>query len=640
MWGEDSYNKQFSSVRVTHHHVVMSWAISTLAVGIVTLLIIQMKFYPYFWDDLMYYVKVRRVGWRMMARMKRGVVTYLQCFELQATNIPDKPFIVFEDQTLTYRDVDVRSNKLANVLKSHRGLKHGDIVALLMNNEADFICVWLGLCKLGCEVAFLNFNIKSQSLQHCLDRCGAKTLVIGSDLVKSLDEVLLMLTDGGIEIWVASESSSHQNVKTLLDKLDSASPEKPVVDAPQPNLMSNFLFIFTSGTTGLPKAARISHIKAVMCMAFLRLCGACADDKIYLTLPLYHMSASLLGIGGCIELGATCVLKRKFSASQFWKDCLKYDITVFQYIGELCRYLVNQPKTLEEVAHNVRLAAGSGLRADVWKEFIRRFGKIQIREAYGLTEASIGFVNYTDEIGPIGRASYFNKLNLPFEFLKCDPQTFEPLRTDTGHCIKVSKGEAGLLVAPVVFTNPFLGYAGDKAMSEKKLLRDVFKTGDVYFNTGDLMLQDHRDFVYFKDRIGDTFRWKGENVSTTEVSEVLGSLDFLLDVNVYGVTVPGYEGRAGMAAVVLKDGHELDGKRVYSHLLHTLPPYAWPWFLRLQTSLDMTDTFKQQKGLLVKQGFSPDTVQKPVYLLDTSQKTYTPLTAQLYDDVVSGKIRL
>ncbi|XP_003199367.2 long-chain fatty acid transport protein 6 [Danio rerio] len=618
----------------------MSWAISTLAVGIVTLLIIQMKFYPYFWDDLMYYVKVRRVGWRMMARMKRGVVTYLQCFELQATNIPDKPFIVFEDQTLTYRDVDVRSNKLANVLKSHRGLKHGDIVALLMNNEADFICVWLGLCKLGCEVAFLNFNIKSQSLQHCLDRCGAKTLVIGSDLVKSLDEVLLMLTDGGIEIWVASESSSHQNVKTLLDKLDSASPEKPVVDAPQPNLMSNFLFIFTSGTTGLPKAARISHIKAVMCMAFLRLCGACADDKIYLTLPLYHMSASLLGIGGCIELGATCVLKRKFSASQFWKDCLKYDITVFQYIGELCRYLVNQPKTLEEVAHNVRLAAGSGLRADVWKEFIRRFGKIQIREAYGLTEASIGFVNYTDEIGPIGRASYFNKLNLPFEFLKCDPQTFEPLRTDTGHCIKVSKGEAGLLVAPVVFTNPFLGYAGDKAMSEKKLLRDVFKTGDVYFNTGDLMLQDHRDFVYFKDRIGDTFRWKGENVSTTEVSEVLGSLDFLLDVNVYGVTVPGYEGRAGMAAVVLKDGHELDGKRVYSHLLHTLPPYAWPWFLRLQTSLDMTDTFKQQKGLLVKQGFSPDTVQKPVYLLDTSQKTYTPLTAQLYDDVVSGKIRL
>ncbi|XP_067288590.1 long-chain fatty acid transport protein 6 [Pseudorasbora parva] len=618
---------------------MMSWAISTLAVGIVTLVVIQRKFYPYFWDDLLYYVKVRRVGRAMMARMKRGVVTYLQCFELQARNIPDKPFIVFEEKILTYRDVEARSNRFANVLKSHCGLKHGDIVALLMNNEADFICVWFGLCKLGCEVAFLNFNIKSQSLQHCLHSCAAKALVIGSDL-KSLDEVLLMLTDTGIDVWVAAESSLQKNVRTLLDKLESASPEKPVVDAPQPNLMSNFLFIFTSGTTGLPKAARISHIKAVMCMAFLRLCGALASDKVYLTLPLYHMSASLLGIGGCIELGATCVLKKKFSASQFWKDCLKYDITVFQYIGELCRYLVNQPKTAEEAAHNVRLAAGSGLRADVWKEFVRRFGKIQIREAYGLTEASIGFVNYTDEIGPIGRASYFNKLSLPFEFLKCDPQTYEPIRTDTGHCIKVSKGEAGLLVAPVMFTNPFLGYAGDKAMSERKLLRDVFKTADVYFNTGDLMLQDHRDFVYFKDRIGDTFRWKGENVSTTEVSEVLGCLDFLLDVSVYGVTVPGYEGRAGMAAVVLKEGHRLDGDRLYGHLLHTLPPYAWPWFLRVQTSLDVTDTFKQQKGRLVQQGFSPDVVQQPLYFLDALQKTYTPLTAQLYDDIVSGKKRL
>lgn len=635
---------------------MMSWAIATLAVGIATLLLFQRKFYPYFWEDVLYYARVRRVGKAMMARMKRGVVTYLQCFELQARNIPHKPFIVFEDQILSYRDADERSNRFASVLRSHCGLKHGDIVALLMNNEPDFICVWFGLCKLGCEVAFLNFNIKSQSLQHCLHSCGAKALVVGSDLMASLEEVLptLMdsgievcvaaerssLKDSGIEVCVAAERSSLKNIRTLLDQLDSASPEKPVLDAPPPNLMANFLFIFTSGTTGLPKAARISHIKAVMCMAFLRLCGARASDRVYLTLPLYHMSASLLGIGGCIELGATCVLKRKFSASQFWKDCLKFDITVFQYIGELCRYLVNQPKTVEEASHKVRLAAGSGLRADVWKELVRRFGKIQIREAYGLTEASIGFVNYTDEIGPIGRASYFNKLSLPFEFLKCDPQTYEPIRTDSGHCIKVSKGETGLLVAPVMFTNPFLGYAGDKAMSERKLLRDVFKTGDVYFNTGDLMLQDHRDFVYFKDRIGDTFRWKGENVSTTEVSEVLGGLDFLLDVSVYGVTVPGYEGRVGMAAVVLKDDHGLDGERLYGHLIHTLPPYAWPWFLRVQTSLDMTDTFKQQKGRLVQQGFSPDTVQQPLYFLDASQKTYTPLTAHTYQHIVSGKKRL
>lgn len=352
------------------------------------------------------------------------------------------------------------------------------------------------------------------------------------------------------------------------------------------------------------------------------------------------MTASLLGIGGCIQLGATCILKKKFSASQFWKDCVKHNVTVFQYVGELCRYLVNQPVVPEERAHKVRVAAGSGLRADVWREFARRFGKINVREAYGLTEASIGFVNYTNEIGPIGRAGYFNKLNMPFEFLSCDPQTYEPIRTNSGRCVKANKGETGLLVAPVSVMNPFLGYAGNTLQSEKKLLRDVFKEGDVYFNTGDLMLQDHRDFVYFRDRIGDTFRWKGENVATTEVSEILGSLEFLQEVNVYGVTVPGYEGRAGMAAIVLKMDQKLDGKKLYNHLVQSLPAYSWPWFLRIQTSIDVTETFKQQKRKLVQEGFSPEAVQESLYFLDLSQRDYVPLTQSLHDDIVSGKIRL
>ncbi|XP_017345575.1 long-chain fatty acid transport protein 6 [Ictalurus punctatus] len=621
---------------------MISWAFAvwTVFAGVAALLFYQRLFYPYFWEDLMYCLKVRKVGKTTMAKMKRGVLTYLDRFVDQAKQSPEKPFIIFEQEVLTYMDVHLRSNKFANVFRSEAGVKHGDTVALWMSNEPDFLCAWFGLSKLGCEVAFLNSNIKSRSLQHCLQSCGAKFLIVGSDFIQFLDDVLPALSDNSINVWVTEKSCSRQSVSTLLDKVELASEEKPQVDFPLPNLTSNFLFIFTSGTTGLPKAARVSHIKAVMSMAFFRMCGANKNDTIYLTLPLYHMAASLLGIGGCIDLGATCVLKKKFSASQFWKDCIKYEVTVFQYIGELCRYLINQPETPEEMAHKVRIAAGSGLRADVWKEFSRRFGKIQICEAYGLTEASIGFVNYTTEIGPIGRASYFNKRSLPFEFLKCDPETYEPIRTDKGRCLKVNKGEVGLLVAPLSFTNPFLGYAGNKAMSEKKLLRDVFKEGDVYFNTGDLMLQDHRDFVYFKDRIGDTFRWKGENVATTEVSEVLGCLEFLQDVNVYGVTVPGYEGKAGMAAVVLKEGRELDGESLYNHLVQNLPTYAWPWFLRVQTFLDVTETFKQQKKKLVEDGFCPQAVQAPLYFLDSSKKTYIPLSQSVYDDVVSGKIRL
>ncbi|KAF7701291.1 long-chain fatty acid transport protein 6 [Silurus meridionalis] len=620
---------------------MVSWEfpIWSLFAGVAGALFYQRLFHPYFWTDLMYYLKVRKVGKATMAKMKRGVLTYLDRFVEQAKQNPGKPFIVFENEVLTYMEVHLRSNKFANVFRGEVGVKHGDIVALWMSNEPDFLCAWFGLSELGCEVAFLNSNIKSRSFLHCLQSCGARFLIVGSDLIQFLDDVLPALSDNNISVWVTEKTCSRQGIGTLLDKVDQASDEKPQIDFPS-NLTSNFLFIFTSGTTGLPKAARVSHIKAVMSMAFFRLCGVNKNDTIYLTLPLYHMAASLLGIGGCIDLGATCVLKKKFSAKQFWKDCIKYDVTVFQYIGELCRYLINQPKTPEEMAHKVRIAAGSGLRADVWKEFSRRFGKIRICEGYGLTEASIGFVNYTTEIGPIGRASYFNKRHLPFEFLKCDPDTYEPIRTDKGRCLKVNKGEVGLLVAPLSFTNPFLGYAGNKTMSEKKLLRDVFKEGDVYFNTGDLMLQDHRNFVYFKDRIGDTFRWKGENVATTEVSEVLGCLEFLQDVNVYGVTVPGHEGRAGMAAVVLKEGRDLDGESLYNHLVENLPAYSWPWFLRVQTYLDVTETFKQQKKKLVEEGFCLQVVQAPLYFLDNSKKTYIPLSQSVYDDIVSGKIRL
>ncbi|CAK6972262.1 long-chain fatty acid transport protein 6 [Scomber scombrus] len=614
-------------------------ALSSVLAGLLALLLYQRMTYPFFWVDLIYYFKLRRYGKTLRARMQKGIITYLDCFLQQARKNPNKPFIIYENQKLTYQDVDRRSNQFANAFRTEGSLKQGDIVAVLMCNEPDFMCVWLGLCKLGCEIAFLNVNIKAKTLLHCFHSCGAKTLVVGADMVSLVEEVLPDLKNDNMAVWVVDHSSTSEIFNSLLDKVENMSAEN-LSDIPKVDVMSNFLFIFTSGTTGLSKAARVGHLKAIMSMAFFQMCGATSNDVIYITLPLYHMSASLLGIGGCIHLGATCVLKKKFSASQFWKDCVKYNVTVVQYIGELCRYLVNHPMVPEERAHNVRLAAGSGLRSDVWKEFVKRFGRIKIREGYGLTEASIGFLNYTDEVGPIGRASYFNKLSMPFELLRYDPQTYEPVRTDSGRCLRIQIGEPGILVAPLTAVNQFLGYAGNKVQSEKKLVRDVFKVGDVYFNTGDLLFHDNRDFLYFSDRIGDTFRWKGENVATTEVSEVLGYLDFIQEVNVYGVTVPGYEGRAGMASIVIKQDHKLNGPKLYSHLGKTLPAYAWPRFLRIQTSLDVTETFKQQKMKLVQEGFNPEITQDPLHFLDNSQKDYILLTESLYQDIVSGKITL
>ncbi|XP_028273625.1 very long-chain acyl-CoA synthetase [Parambassis ranga] len=612
---------------------------SSVLAGFLALFLYQRITYPFFWDDVIYYLKLRKYGKTLQARMQQGIITYLDCFLHQARKNPNKPFIIYEDQTLTYDGVDRRSNQFANAFRTECGLKQGDIVALLMCNEPDFICVWLGLCKLGCEVAFLNVNLKAKSLLHCVQSCGAKTLAVGADLVCLVEEVLPDLKKDTVHVWVVDHTSPCEDIGSLLDKVESMSAET-LSELPKVDVMSNFLFIFTSGTTGLSKAARVGHLKSIVSMAFFHMCGATSDDIIYITLPLYHMSASLLGLGGCIHLGATVVLKKKFSASQFWKDCVKHNVTVVQYIGELCRYLLSHPPVPEERAHCVRLAAGSGLRADVWREFIKRFGIMKIREGYGLTEASIGFLNYTDEVGPIGRASYFNKLSMPFELLQYDPQTYEPVRSDSGRCMRAQTGEAGILVAPLTAMNRFLGYAGNKVQSEKKLLRDVFKVGDVYFNTGDLLLHDDRDFLYFRDRIGDTFRWKGENVSTTEVSEALGLLNFIQEANVYGVTIPGYEGRAGMAAIVLNQNHKLDGKKLYNHLVKTLPAYAWPWFLRIQTSLDVTETFKQQKMKLVQEGVNPEITHEPLYFLKASEKDYILLTSPLYQDIVSGKISL
>ncbi|XP_061590537.1 long-chain fatty acid transport protein 6-like [Cololabis saira] len=621
---------------------MMAVVLGSLAAGLLALLFLLLQLArarPFLWADLRFYLKLQRYKRAVQARVRRGNSTFLHCFRSRAQQSPGKAFLVSRERSLTYGDVDRRSERFARVFGAAARLRRGDVVALLMSNEPDFVCAWFGLSKLGCTVAFLNSNGRARSLRHCVLSCRATALVVGPDLVPLLEEVLTDLKEDNVDLWVVDHTSPSKEFNCLLDKVENTSVET-LSDIPKVDIMSTFLLIFTSGTTGLPKAARVGHLKAIGSMALFDLCGATSDDVFYITLPLYHMSASLLAIGGCIHLGATCVLKKKFSASGFWKDCLKHDVTVVQYIGELCRYLLNHPVVPEEKAHCVRLAVGSGLRSDIWRKFKARFGISHIREGYGMTETNVGFLNYTDEVGPIGRASYFNKLSAAFDLVRYDPATCEPVRTNCGRCIRAQTGEPGILVSPQTGMNQFLGYAGNKVQSEKKLLRDVFEAGDVYFSTGDILLRDHRDFLYFRDRIGDTFRWKGENVSTTEVSEVVGLLDFIQEASIYGVSIPGHEGRAGMAAVVIKQGLTLDGRKLYDHLVETLPAYAWPRFLRIQTSLDVTETFKQQKLKLVQEGFDPDVAPDPLYFLDVSRKDLILLTADLYQDIVSGKTRL
>ncbi|KAH0512861.1 Long-chain fatty acid transport protein 6 [Microtus ochrogaster] len=551
--------------------MLLPW-ITGFGAGLLFLHLVQKLLFPYFWDDLWFLLKVVRYGIQMTVYKVRGeLVTVLDKFLSHARRQPQKAFIIYEGDVYTYEDVDKRSNRVAHAFLNHSSLKRGDVVALLMSNEPDFIHVWFGLAKLGCVVAFLNSNIRLRSLLHCISTCEPVAVVVGG---------------------------------------------------------------------GLPKAAVISQLQVLKGSFGLWAFGCTADDIIYITLPLYHSSGALLGIGGCVELGATCVLKKKFSASQFWNDCKKYNVTVFQYIGELCRYLCKQPQRDGERDHQVRLAVGNGMSSDVWRQFLDRFGDIKMCELYGATEGNICFMNHTGKIGSVGRTNFFYKLFFAFELIKYDFQKDEPMRNERGWCHRVREGEPGLLISRVNTKNPFFGYAGSYRHTKSKLLFDVFKKGDVYFNTGDLMVQDHENFLYFWDRIGDTFRWKGENVATTEVADVIGRLDFIQEANVYGVSVPGYEGKAGMASIILKPIKSLDLEKMYYQVVTSLPAYACPRFLRIQEKMATTGTFKLQKIQLVEEGFHPLKISDPLYFMDNLNKAYVPLTEEIYNQIMLEELKL
>ncbi|ELR58961.1 Very long-chain acyl-CoA synthetase, partial [Bos mutus] len=594
---------------------------------------------PYFFQDLRYFLLVAGVAQRARSNGKRRPVrTILYAFLEKVQQTPHKPFLLFRDETLTYAQVDRRSNQVARALRDHLGLRQGDCVAIFMGNEPAYIWLWLGLIKLGCAMACLNYNIRGKSLLHCFQCSGAKVLLVSPELQAAVEEVLPSLKKDDVAVYYVSRTSNTDGVNSFLDKVDEVSSE-PVPESwrSEVTFSTPALYIYTSGTTGLPKAAKINHQRIWYGIGLAIASKVTQDDVIYSPLPLYHSAALLIGLHGCMVTGATLVLRTKFSASQFWDDCRKYNITVIQYIGELLRYLCNCPQKPNDRDHKVRLAMGNGLRADVWREFVRRFGDIHINEFYASTEGNIGFMNYTRKIGAVGRVNYLQKKVINYELIKYDVEKDEPVRDGNGYCIKVPKGEPGLLVCKITQLTPFSGYAGGMSQTEKKKLRDVFKKGDLYFNTGDLLMIDHENFIYFHDRVGDTFRWKGENVATTEVADTVGLVDFVEEVNVYGVSVPGHEGRIGMASIKMKADHEFDGRKLFKHVVDYLPSYARPRFLRIQDSIEITGTFKHRKVTLVEEGFNPAVIKDALYFLDDKAEMYVPMTEDIYN-AISDKI--
>ncbi|XP_068169102.1 long-chain fatty acid transport protein 2-like [Antennarius striatus] len=611
-----------------------------MLVWIVFALLLAFLFlHPNFFKDVQYVftqLKIRRCIQKYVRTNFTILDHFLEVVEAQ----PNKPYILFKDETYTYRDVDELSNKAARVFLQSGLVKQGDTVAFYLGNEPAFMWLWLGLQKLDCPVAFLNYNIRSRALLHCLSCSGATSLVAAEEFQDAVEEVLPSLLEQQISVFILADRCQNERMVSFKDKLKQASSQPISKDLrSHVTLQSPALYIYTSGTTGLPKAAKLNHIRVWTLSKIWYSAGMNSNDVIYMSIPLYH-AAGFFGLIATIERGATAALTTDFSASEFLDDCRKYNVTVIQYIGEIVRYICNTPKKLDDQNHKVRMAVGNGLREDVWQEFQSRFGNIRIYELYGATEGNFGLQNYCEKIGAVGRDSFLFKAFFPYTVVKYDVDEEAPVRDSSGFCIKAATGEPGLFLSEITMKSPFAGYARNLKQTEKKKLHNVHKKGDVYFNTGDLLSINEDGFIYFHDRVGDTFRWKGENVSTTEVSDVVTMADCIVECNAYGVEVPGQEGRVGMATVSLREGEKFDPVDVFEHVEKFLPTYARPLFIRIKSSLEVTGTYKYKKSQRVKEGFNPTEIKDSLYFLDDQEKRYVPLTLDIFNSVISGKINI
>ncbi|KPJ00772.1 Long-chain fatty acid transport protein 1 [Papilio xuthus] len=536
---------------------------------------------------------------------------------------------------------DEFSNRIAWYFK-RQGFKAGEVIALFMETQPEYVFIWLGLAKIRVTSALVNNNLRGIQLIYCLKIAGCKAVIFGDEMADAIKEIQHEIRDIPLFQFNSPDRPNAplvQDTSPLASELAEMSTEA-YIDADVAKPRDTLMYIYTSGTTGFPKAAIITNIRYLLIPLGVHTSARLSSaDVVYDPLPLHHTAGGVLGAGQGLVLGCTVVLRKKFSASNYWSDAAKHRCTVAQYIGEICRYLLAVPKGQHDRAHNVKVIVGNGLRPQIWQEFVDRFGVERVLEFYGATEGNSNLVNLDSKVGAIGFLSRLVSSIYPLTLVKCDEITGEILRDENGRCITCGPHEPGLLLGKIDPKKAILTFSGyaDKTASEKKMVRHVKVENDCYFNTGDILVMDHYGYFYFKDRTGDTFRWRGENVSTAEVEGVISNLVGLKDAVVYGVTIPNVEGKAGMAAIADPD-KKLDISELYRGITTSLPIYSRPVFLRILPEPPLTATFKLKKKELIKQGFNPSLHSDPMYFLEKTG--YVALTEKLYDDIVKGNFRL
>lgn len=543
-----------------------------------------------------------------------------------------------DDKQLTYEDFEIYANRVAHWAQSE-GCVPGDTVAVFVRNRAEYVALWFGLSKVGVIPALLNFQLTGSALAHCINISDAKLAILDSELSENWESAKSEMPDALKVFEAFGDITDYTSFDLAILEHVPNRPAKTIREGITAG--EQCMKMFTSGTTGMPKAAKVTHVRAQNYMrGFAAGSKSKPSDRMMLVLPMYHATGGLCGVGAAMTNGGAVIVRPKFSASKFWDEVSDNGATMFMYVGELCRFLLSSPPHPKERDHKLQWAIGNGLRPEVWPGFVSRFNIPHVIEFYGATEGNVSLINIDGKVGAVGRAPDYLRSKFNMDIIKYDVETSANLRGSDGFCIRTDNDEVGELIGEIRNDDPRFRFEGyqTKEATQKKILRDVFKKGDAWFRTGDLMSRDALGYYYFIDRVGDTYRWKAENVATGEVAAALSNFKGITQANVYGVSVDGYDGRAGMASIVSEG--DIDLEALKSHIESELPHYARPVFLRFSKETDTTSTFKFKKTNLVKAGFDPANISEPLYYADAGSNSYKKITKAVYKKILSGEVRL
>jgi len=562
-------------------------------------------------------------------------------FEKAVKRNPHGMALLFEEQKFSYQALNEWANQIGHYFLSI-GAKKGDVITVMIENRPELVATVIALAKIGVTAALVNTSQVGKVLAHSINLVKPIAVIVGEECRAAVDDIRHDLNLSADRFyWFADQETKKdaglapQGFSNLAEKIDAfAKFNTPTTHSVLGR--DGLFYIYTSGTTGLPKAVIFTHSRWTLAYGtYGHVLNLGKDDVMYVTLPLYHATGIVVCWCGVIAGAGTLALRRKYSTSAFWKDVQKFDASAIGYVGELCRYLMDASPSDLEKGHRVTKMIGNGMRPNIWDKFKQRFGIEEILELYASSEGNVGFSNVFNFDNTVGFSP------TPYAIIQFDKEKNAPVYDAKGGCIKVKKGEVGLLIGKITRRSPFDGYT-DPEKNKSVILKDVFKSGDAYFNTGDLVRDIGFRHAQFVDRLGDTFRWKGENVSTTEVENMVSEYEKITEAVVYGVEIPNTNGRAGMAAITLADGAELNEQDLAQMLVSfkkCLPAYAVPVFLRVQKQVETTGTFKYQKNKLKEQAFDPKKTDERLLVLLPNSSAYADLTQQVFDNIQAYQYR-